>query len=230
MRSNLDKQLDTLNQEMIRMGMLCETAISMSSDAVLRHDAAEAKKLPDLLEQIHDKDKQIESVCLMIILQQQPVASDLRLVSSALKMVTDMDRIGVQSNDIAEIVTMKGIEGPIDRSIPVREMADAVIHMVTAAVDAFVKRDDNMAHSVVKYDDKVDSCFDRVKEKLAEVLKRTDNVTGRDPETGLDAVAVLDILMITKYLERIGDHAVNIARWVIFSITGIDEKHEGRIK
>jgi len=102
--------------------------------------------------------------------------------------------------------------------------------MVTAAVDAFVKRDDNMAHSVVKYDDKVDSCFDRVKEKLAEVLKRTDSVTGRDPETGLDAVAVLDILMITKYLERIGDHAVNIARWVIFSITGIDEKHEGRIK
>lgn len=215
MRANFDEQLDTLNQEMIRMGMLCETAISRASEALLKHDIDEAKSLTELLEKINQKDRDIETLCLNLLLRQQPVARDLRTISSALKMVTDMDRIGVQSEEIGQIIARGQIKSVDDR-IPMGDMANSVIRMVTEAIDAFVKRDAEMARNVIHYDDVVDNYFDEVKRLLIEQLKTQE-------ESGESAV---DLLMIAKYLERIGDHAVNVADWVIFSITGKREQVE----
>jgi phosphate transport system protein len=215
MRAWFDMQLETLNQEMIRMGMLCETAISKACDSLLKHDLDEAKTLPELLQQINEKDREIENICLQLLLRQQPVAKDLRTISSALKMVTDLDRIGVQSDEIAEIVTMDSIHG-VDDDIPVDEMAAAVIKMVTSSIDAFVKNNKELAHKVIGYDDVVDNYFDEIRKLLIEKLK--------DPAESGNGAAAIDLLMIVKYLERIGDHAVNVANWVIFSITGVRER------
>ena len=212
MRANFDEQLEILNQEMIRMGMLCETAISRASDSLLNYDMHEAKSLVDLLEQVNQKDREIEAICLQLLLRQQPVARDLRTISAALKMVTDMDRIGVQSEEIGEIVARGSIRN-VDDKLPMADMAGSVIRMVTEAVDAFVKRDAEMARNVIHYDDVVDNYFDEVKRLLIEQLKNQ----------GESGEAAVDLLMIAKYFERIGDHAVNVANWVIFSITGVLE-------
>ncbi|WP_194609516.1 phosphate signaling complex protein PhoU [Clostridium vitabionis] len=213
MRANFDEQLEILNQEMIRMGMLCETAISRASDSLLNYDMHEAKSLVDLLEQVNQKDREIEAICLQLLLRQQPVARDLRTISAALKMVTDMDRIGVQSEEIGEIVARGSIRN-VDDKLPMADMAGSVIRMVTEAVDAFVKRDAEMARNVIHYDDVVDNYFDEVKRLLIEQLKNQ----------GESGEAAVDLLMIAKYFERIGDHAVNVANWVIFSITGTREQ------
>jgi phosphate transport system protein len=213
MRANFDEQLEILNQEMIRMGMLCETAISRASDSLLKYDMNEAKSLVELLEQINQKDREIETICLQLLLRQQPVARDLRTISAALKMVTDMDRIGVQSEEIGEIVSRGSIRN-VDDKLPMADMSNSVIRMVTESIDAFVKRDAGMARNVIHYDDVVDNYFDEVKRLLIEQLKNQE-------ESGEAAV---DLLMIAKYLERIGDHAVNVANWVIFSITGTREQ------
>lgn len=212
MRLKFDEQLETLNQQMIRMGMLCETAIRTAAESLTAHDMKKAADLPDLEAQINQMRSSIENICLRLLLQQQPVAKDLRTVSSALKMVTDMDRIGVQSADIAEIVTMDTIHD-IDERLPIKTMSENVIRMVTESIDAFIKKDEELARSVVYYDDIVDDEFDQMRSLLIEALKTP----------GADGGSVLDLLMIAKYLERIGDHAVNIAEWVLFSITG---KHE----
>jgi phosphate transport system protein len=213
MRANFDEQLEILNQEMIRMGMLCETAISRASDSLLNYDMHEAKSLVDLLEQVNQKDREIEAICLQLLLRQQPVGRDLRTISAALKMVTDMDRIGVQSEEIGEIVARGSIRN-VDDKLPMADMAGSVIRMVTEAVDAFVKRDAEMARNVIPYDDVVDNYFDEVKRLLIEQLKNQ----------GESGEAAVDLLMIAKYFERIGDHAVNVANWVIFSITGTREQ------
>lgn len=213
MRSKFDEELEKLNQEMILMGMLCETAIRRSADALIGHDLKEAGEIAELLEQINRKNREIESLCLRLLLRQQPVAKDLRTISSALKMVTDMERIGVQSVDIAEIIMMDNIPS-VDTRLPVKEMSDSVIRMVTDSIDAFVEGDAEKARTVVNYDDVVDRYFDEIKALLITQLKTPE-------ESG---ETVLDLLMISKYLERIGDHAVNIAIWVIFSITGIHER------
>ncbi len=213
MRANFDEQLEILNQEMIRMGMLCETAISRASDSLLNYDMHEARSLVDLLEQVNQKDREIEAICLQLLLRQQPVARDLRTISAALKMVTDMDRIGVQSEEIGEIVARGSIRN-VDDKLPMADMAGSVIRMVTEAVDAFVKRDAEMARNVIHYDDVVDNYFDEVKRLLIEQLKNQ----------GESGEAAVDLLMIAKYFERIGDHAVNVANWVIFSITGTREQ------
>ncbi len=142
-------------------------------------------------------------------MQQQPVARDLRTISSALKMVTDMGRIGVQSGEIAEIVTMDAIRS-VDPELPIRDMAQSTIRMVTRSLDAFVRKDVDMARKVINDDDEVDSYFNQVKKKLIEEIRTTEE----------DGAMVLDLLMIAKYLERIGDHAVNIAEWVAYSVTG----------
>jgi phosphate transport system protein len=213
MRANFDEQLEILNQEMIRMGMLCETAISRASDSLLNYDMHEAKSLVDLLEQVNQKDREIEAICLQLLLRQQPVGRDLRTISAALKMVTDMDRIGVQSEEIGEIVARGSIRN-VDDKLPMADMAGSVIRMVTEAVDAFVKRDAEMARNVIHYDDVVDNYFDEVKRLLIEQLKNQ----------GESGEAAVDLLMIAKYFERIGDHAVNVANWVIFSITGTREQ------
>lgn len=209
MRSKFDEQLELLNKEMITMGALCENAIAMSAKAVTEGDLSLTSLILALAEQIDQKEREIETMCLKLLLQQQPVARDLRTISSALKMVTDMERIGHQSADIAEIIQMANIRVSEDIE-EVHDIAAAVIKMVAESIDAFVKKDVSMAEAVIAYDDVVDRCFDRIKGLLIERFSRP----------GTDGEQTIDLLMIAKYFERIGDHAVNIANWVIFSITG----------
>lgn len=209
MRSKFDEQLLQLNTEMIKLGALCENIIAMSAKALAEGNEVLAAEVTGISDKIERKERDIEEMCLRLLLQQQPVAGDLRVISSALKMVTDMERIGHQSADIAEILTTAHISPP-DKSLPIHEMAQAAIKMVTGSVDAFVKKDVNAAREVIRYDDVVDAGFDRVKNALIEMLSRQ----------GADGEYAVDLLMIAKYFERIGDHAVNIAGWVLFSITG----------
>ena len=209
MRYRFDEQLELLNQELITMGSLCEEAISATSRALANGDVSLAKKTKNLEEKINQKEREIESLCLKLLLQQQPVAKDLRTISSALKMITDMERIGDQAEDIAEIIITAHISEP-DDTFHIRAMADAAMKMVTDSIDAFVEKDIELAKQVVDYDDVVDGYFDKVKNILIE--KFSDEKTNGE--------YTLDLLMIAKYFERIGDHAVNIAEWVIFSITG----------
>lgn len=215
MRFQFDMQLSELNNKMINIGMLCETAIAKTSKALLTCDIATARELPELLRQIAESERIIEGICLKLLLHQQPVAKDLRTVSSALKMVTDTQRIGTQSAEIAEIVALGNIT-EIPESIPISKMANAVIKMVTDSIDSFVKKDRNTAVSVVQYDDVVDGFFNDCKSTLIELMK---NPT-------VNSEAVVDLLMIAKYYERIGDHAVNIAKWVLFSLTGCHDSVE----
>ncbi|MGN0700851.1 MAG: phosphate signaling complex protein PhoU [Oscillospiraceae bacterium] len=213
MRSRFDKQLALLNTEMIEMGAMCEEAIALASKALTTGDVSLAKNVVPISSDIDRKERDIETRCLRLLLQQQPVAKDLRQISAALKMITDMERIGDQAEDIAEIITY--LEGrTAEDTIHIRDMAAETIVMVTDSVDAYVKRDIELAKSVIAHDDKVDDFFDRIKRSLIKMV--TEN-----PENGEFA---LDLLMIAKYFERIGDHAVNIAEWVIFSVTG-EHKH-----
>lgn len=209
MRSKFDEQLLQLNHEMIEMGALCEEVIALSSQALTEGDTALASKVAPLDSEIDHKEREIENLCLKLLLRQQPVARDLRQISAALKMITDMERIGDQAEDIAEIVCFLNGRTPEDEGL-MTEMARATIKMVTESVDAYVKRDILLAEKVVGDDDTVDRYFDQVKNRLIEKI-------AQDPGDGEYA---LDLLMIAKYLERIGDHAVNIAQWVIFSVTG----------
>ena len=214
MRSKFDEQLASLNRELIEMGSLCEEAIALVSKAMDEADKNLAKKVAPLEVEIDRKEHSIEALCLKLLLQQQPVARDLRQISAALKMITDMERIGDQAEDIAEIVCFLENTAEEDHTL-MHDMAGAVVHMVTESVDAFVRRDTELASKVISDDDTVDNFFDKVKTTL---IKRIREVPG-------DGEYVLDLLMIAKYLERIGDHAVNIAEWVIFSVTG--EHKEG---
>ena len=207
MRPQFDAQLETLNYELIDMGILCEDAIARSAKALSAGDVEQAKTVPALAEQIDRKEREIEALCLKLILQQQPVATDLRVISAAMKLVTDMERIGNNSGDIAEIVASGGGAGPDE---DVDAMARAVIAMVTDSIDAFVRRSVSDARAVEMSDDRVDEYFVRIRERTVEQLRAGE----------VDGARVVDRLMTAKYLERIGDHAVNIARWVAFSVTG----------
>ena len=209
MRSKFDLQLEELKKEMTTMGMLCENAIAKASHALMTYDAALAREVPEFLTQVTQKERDVEDICLKLLLHQQPVARDLRTVSSALKMVTDAQRIGTQSADISEIMALGNIK-QIPESLPLRDMATAVIHMVSDSIDAFVKQDGKIARSVIEYDDVVDCYFNSAKAAVIELLKTPD----------INGEAMVDLLMIAKYYERIGDHAVNIAKWVLFSLTG----------
>lgn len=209
MRSRFDEQLAILNRELIEMGALCEEAIALVAKALTDKDKTMAAKVAAMDAEIDQKERNIESMCLKLLLQQQPVARDLRQISAALKMITDMERIGDQAEDISEIViTLDGRYA--ENSALLKGMAESTIQMVTESVDAYVKRDTALAQQVIKMDDIVDDYFDQVK---AELISK---IAG-EPADGEYA---LDLLMIAKYLERIGDHAVNIAEWVIFSVTG----------
>lgn len=212
MRLEFDEQLELLNDALITMGALCENAIAMSAKALVEGDLTLAEAVFNISGKIDQKERDIEMMCLKLLLQQQPVAGDLRMVSSASKMVTDMARIGVQSADIAEIVTMAHIYAG-DNTRDIHDMSVAVIQMVTDSIDAFVKRDAQAAKAVIAYDDVVDAYFDKIKRLLIDLFSK--------PET--DGEYAIDLLMIAKYLERIGDHAVNIAQWVLFSLTGKKE-------
>lgn len=212
MRIQFDEQLDLLNRELITMGALCENAIALSAKSLVEGMPALAGDVCDLSAQIDTKEREIESMCLKLLLQRQPVAKDLRMVSSALKMVTDMARIGDQSADIAEIIRLANIRATDDMQI-IQEMSIAVIKMVTDSIDAFVKKDGQMAKAVIDYDDVVDDFFNQVKKILVDLFSQ--------PEA--DGEYAIDLLMIAKYFERIGDHAVNVAKWVLFSLTGKKE-------
>ena len=213
MRSRFDEQLAQLNKQLIEMGALCEEVISMASRALMDGDLPLAAKVAPLDAEIDQKERDIENLCLKLLLQQQPVAKDLRQISAALKMITDMERIGDQAEDIAEII--KFLNGrAVENGALIREMASAAIKMVTESVDAFVKHDIMLAEKVVSDDDIVDRYFDQVKQKLIE----------RIAQQPADGEYALDLLMIAKYFERIGDHAVNLAEWVIFSVTGVHKE------
>ena len=213
MRSHFDEQLALLNRELIEMGALCEEVIALASKALTDMDKKLADRVAPLDSEIDQKERTIESMCLKLLLQQQPVARDLRQISAALKMITDMERIGDQAEDIAEIIGFLDGHSPENDGI-LRDMAVAVIQMVTESVDAYVKHDTALAQKVIADDDTVDDYFEQVKHKLI----------GRIAENPDDGEYALDILMIAKYFERIGDHATNIAEWVIFSITGVHKE------
>ena len=213
MRTRFDEQLSQLNTELIEMGALCEEVIALAVDALTKADAKLAKTVAPVDEKIDQKERDIEALCLKLLLQQQPVARDLRQISAALKMITDMERIGDQAEDIAELIRFLPPK-PIEQGELLRKMARAVIKMVTESVDAFVKHDIMIAKAAIADDDTVDAYFDSVKNELIARI-------AKNPQDGAFA---LDLLMIAKYYERIGDHAVNIAEWVIFSVTGVHKE------
>jgi phosphate transport system protein len=210
MRNKFDRELDTLNLELIKMGSLIENAIEYSSKALINRDLSLVKKVNELEIEIDDMERNIESHCLKLLLQQQPVAKDLRIISTALKMITDMERIGDNAEDIAEIAKYMVNQKFIKDIVHIPQMADATISMVKRSIDAFVNKDRNLAEEVCKSDDIVDNLFNIIKEELIEKIQE-------DKSNGEQAI---DLIMIAKYFERIGDHAENIAEWVIFSITG----------
>ncbi len=213
MRSRFEEQLTRLNAELIDMGTLIEHAIVESTQALAVRDVVRARTVIALDRDVDQKEREIESLCLKLLLQQQPVARDLRFISAALKMITDMERIGDPAADVAEIVTMlsAGHEGAFPQ---IQEMGGETVKMVRGAIDAFVRRDLTLAEWVIDMDDKVDGLFVAAKDALIELLRR---------DAGAGELA-LDLLMISKYLERIGDHAVNIAEWVVFAITGVHKE------
>ena len=215
MRNRFDNQLAELNNELISMGALCENAIASAVKSLIDGDTKLAAAAIRIDHEIDRKEREIESMCLKLLLQQQPVASDLRLISSVLKMITDMERIGDQAADIAEIIPFFLSHNTFDCTLVCR-MAQQASSMVTQSVDAFVRRDVYLARSVAGQDDLVDEDFTAVKQALIAAIAR---------EPGQGEVA-LDLLMIAKYFERIGDHAVNLSEWVEFSVTGV-HKHDG---
>ena len=211
MRSKFDEQLALMKTELIQMGALCEEAISLAAKALTEGDKTLAEKVGPLDGEIDQMERDIESLCLKLLLQQQPVARDLRQISAALKIITDMERIGDQASDIAEIILAMLSEGYVPEDVGhIREMAQETIKMVTESVDSYVQQDIERARAVIAHDDTIDRYFTQVKAVLIQKIAEA-------PAVGEHA---LDLLMIDKYLERIGDHAVNIAEWVIFSITG----------
>ena len=216
MRQRFDEQLETLNNELIEMGALIERAIASAVKALTEQDIEQAQRAIDFDDVIDQKESDIESLCLKLLLQQQPVARDLRLISSALKMITDMERIGDQAKDISEITMILAGTPYIKKLKNISEMAVATIKMVTDSVDAFVRRDLELAQAVIDYDDVVDDLFVTVKTDLIKMISQNE-------ENGSQAV---DLLMVAKYFERIGDHATNIAEWVVFAITG---KHKNNL-
>lgn len=209
MRLTFEQQLEVLNDALVEMGAMCESAIANAAKALLEGDLSYAKKAVETDNRIDEKEREIEAFCLKLMLLQQPVARDLRLISSALKMITDMERIGDQARDIAEIceyLVPQKIEIPTE----LKTMAEEAIHMVTGSVDSFVKKDLALAREIIDYDDVVDDLFFAVRDQLIALIRS-------NPEL---AEAAIDLQMICKYFERIGDHATNIAEWVEYSITG----------
>lgn len=208
MRNRFDRQLEELHVELIEMGSMCEDVIRKTSKLLQSGDAKVAKEIRKEDSNIDEQERLVESLCLKLLLQQQPVAKDLRKVSAALKMITDMERIGDQTSDIAEIIETTDFSVPTN-DVKLARMAETTIAMVTESIDAYVKQDLELVREVIARDDEVDDLFLEVRQEIAD-----DMVEAGDP------MSSLDLLMIAKYFERIGDHATNIAEWVEFSITG----------
>lgn len=208
MRNRFDRQLEELHVELIEMGSMCEDVIRKTSKLLQSGDAKVAMEIRKEDSNIDEQERLVESLCLKLLLQQQPVAKDLRKVSAALKMITDMERIGDQASDIAEIIETTDFSVPTN-DVKLAKMAETTIAMVTESIDAYVKQDLELVREVIARDDEVDDLFLEVRQEIAD-----DMVEAGDP------MSSLDLLMIAKYFERIGDHATNIAEWVEFSITG----------
>ena len=206
MRMHFDQQLEELNLELIKMGALCERAIRRAADQLLNEKENEPQAVERIEDEINHKERDIENLCMKLLLQQQPVAKDLRMISSALKMISDMERIG----DMSRFVKVQEIAHKMN----IGKMAEATIKMVTESIDSFVKKDLDSAAAVVKYDNVVDDLFLRVKTELPKLLQQ-------DPQ---NAEYYIDLIMVAKYFERIGDHAENIAQWVEYSITGTHDE------
>ncbi len=214
MRNRFDKELVRLNDSMIEMGSLCEAAIDKALKALAANDTDLAKEAMADDANIDELERDIEQQCYVMLLSQQPVARDLRNVSAALKMITDMERIGDQATDIAEIAVTADLTAEF-HNLELDTMAKMASKMVNEAVDAFVQKDLNTVHTVYKQDDIVDQLFDKIS---AHIIHRIENKE-------IEGAKAVEVLMIAKYLERIGDHAVNIGEWVEFSITGEHPKH-----
>lgn len=214
MRKNFDEKLNELNQQLIEMGTLVEKAITLTHKGLITQDINVAQEAIECDLEVDDLEKEIEAMCLKLLLLHQPVAKDLRVVSAALKMITDMERIGDQCADISEIIISMADQTYIKALEDIPKMAQATAKMVTNSIDAYVKRDLKLAKTVLEADNEVDELFYAVKADLAGLIsKNTDNIG-----------QAIDLLMIAKYFERIGDHAENIAEWVEFSITGHHKK------
>ena len=214
MRNRFDRQLGELNHHLIDMGSLIEQAIETAVDGLVYQDKEKAKRAIQYEEEINHAEREIEALCLKLLLQQQPVASDLRLISSALKMITDMERIGDHATDISELTLVLADKPYIMNMKHIQQMARETIVMVIHSLEAFVKKDMELAKQVIAQDDKVDELFAKVKAEILQLLRE-------HLEHGEQAE---DLLMAAKYFERIGDHATNIAEWVIFSVTGVHEE------
>ncbi len=214
MRNRFERQLEQLNNELIEMGNLVEHAIQSAVTALVKKDIAKARAAIEFDQEVDRQERDIEALCMKLLLQQQPVASDLRLISAALKMITDMERIGDQAADISEITIFLSGEDYVQDLSLLSQMAMETILMVTHSVEAFVQKDLNLAKEVIEHDDIVDKHFDDIKKQLIRLIQ--ENVASSEQAA--------DLLMVAKYLERIGDHATNIAEWVIYSITGSHEE------
>lgn len=214
MRSRFDAELEQLNVELIEMGALVEQAIATASEALVNKDPVLAQEVIDNDGEINKKERAIENLCLKLLLQQHPVARDLRMISTALKIITDMERIGDQAADISDITIRLADEPYIKKLVDLPRMARATITMVNECIDAFVGKNPQLARDVIAYDDVVDDLFNTVKLDLINLI-REDAAHGHQ---------ALELLMVAKYFERIGDHAVNIASWVLFFLTGIHSK------
>jgi phosphate transport system protein len=214
MRNRFDEQLCLLNKELLEMGALIERSIKNATKALLKQDVETAKAAIGFDKEVDQKERDIEALCIKLLLQQQPVAGDLRLISAAMKMITDMERIGDQAADISEIVIHLSGTPYIKKLVHLPLMADGAINMVSASLDAYVAKDLGLVRRVIEMDDVIDNLFDIIKNELIELIRK-------DAAYGTQAI---DLLMIAKYFERIGDHAQNIAEWVEYSITG---KHKG---
>lgn len=210
MRNKFDEQLEHLNQELIRMGNCVESAIAAAVKTLTEPDENLTRKATELEADIDEKEREIERICYKLLLHQQPVARDLRVISAALKMITDMERIGDMAMDISEITLSGESLARLKEPVHISQMAASTIKMVNHSIEAYVKRDASLAFSVIDADDQVDALFRTVQDELVKMIRQ-------DRSSGADA---LDLLMIAKYFERIGDHATNIAEWAVFSIKG----------
>ncbi|MGI6168091.1 MAG: phosphate signaling complex protein PhoU [Christensenellales bacterium] len=210
-RNAFEQSLKKLHDDLVTMGNMAEEAIDKAICALINQDKEMAEEVAHLEKTVDAMEKSIESHCLKLLLQQQPVARDLRAISTALKMITDIERICDQAEDIVEISMRMFGQTYIKEPKHIMEMAGVARDMLTKSIDAYICQDVELAKKVIEMDDVVDNLFNTIKEELSDLMIKD--------RTNLDQV--IDFLMIAKYLERIGDHAENIADWVIFSVTGV---------
>ena len=215
MRSKFDEQLAELNREMIEMGRMIVQSITMAIEALTDKDEKRAKSIMEGDVEVDHEQKKIETICFNLLIQQQPVARDLRTVTAAMKMVTDMERIGDHAADISEITIFMGKNSYIEKLKHIREMASETVLMLNHSIEAYVERNQEKAKEVIEHDDIVDSLFDDVKRDIIQLIQK-------NPEDGQEAT---DLLMVAKYFERIGDHATNIAEWVLYSLKKSGDYH-----